>query len=113
MKQNEYLNALAQLISTDIQYGIVGTGSTTPTQDDGGLETPDASTDKFIEYSVSNNSVTFTYTLRSTDTNITATEFGLKKEAGTDATFISRDVFPATTKDGTVDLVIEKTFFIQ
>ena len=113
MLQNEFLSQIAQLLADAVDYGLLGTGTTTPTADDGELEAPDANTVKTIEKTTSGNSVKFVYTLKSTDVNGTYTEFGLKSESGTAGTFICRDLFPEITKDSTVDFVIEKTVFVQ
>ena len=110
MKLNSYINKLAQWINDDITEGVLGTGTTTPTSDDNGLENPDETTAKTVEKELSGNTVKFTYTLYSTDGTYTITEFGLRNSSGE---YINRDVFPEITKDGTMDLIIEKTFIIQ
>ncbi len=113
MLQNEFLSQIASLLADSVNYGVLGTGTTTPTANDGELEIPDADTVLPVEKTVTGNSVKFIYTLRSTDKNGTFTEFGLKSESGTTGTFISRDVFPEINKDSTIDFIIEKTVFVQ
>lgn len=113
MLQNEFLSQIAQLLADSVNYGLLGTGTTPATADDGELESPDEDTVNPIEKTTSGNTVKFVYTLKSTDKNGTFTEFGLKSESGATGTFIVRDVFPEITKDSTTDLIIEKVIFIQ
>ena len=108
------LNRIRDLISSDIDYGQLGTGTTIATENDTALQTEVASTKLAVTKSTASKQINFTYTLVSTGgaTN-TYTEFELRKDAT--PVHFDRILFTGVlfTTNGTEDLSIIKRYFIK
>lgn len=109
------LNGVRDALFDDITHGQLGTGGTAPTENDTGLETPDATTSLVLSNKVkSQRSLRLTYELPSSGgTASTYREFLLFNNS-TNVNYF-RDVFTGIsfTSGGTQDLVVSKTILIR
>lgn len=93
----EFKNRVRDLIDADKYQGQLGTGTTTPTEDDTALETPVAATLSDLTSTVSDKQLVLDYTLNSSTGNGNAfAEYECQFNAG--STNGNRVIFSALTK---------------
>ena len=108
MKINQGSDLLAEKLYDNITVGQIGSGSTTPTANDTGLETAIVSSDLTLVKVLTGNAVINTYT---SDPSLTGTVSEYITTISGSA--ISHDVFTNIIMDANKELIIEETFFIN
>jgi len=112
---NTGLNRIRDLISSDIDKGQLGTGTTESLATDTSLETPDSTTLLSLDtVSTADKLIKFSYTLPSTGgTSTTYSEFELQES--TTPYHYCRIVFTGLDfiKNGSEDIIISKRYFIK
>ena len=108
------INRIRDLVSSDIDKGQLGTGTSASSESDTALQTPDATTLLTITKSTSDKQLNFTFTLPSSGgTTTTYSEFELQKSST--PVHFDRIVFTGIsfTTGGTEELSIVKRYFFK
>lgn len=109
---NEGLNAIRDLINTNVDKGQLGTGTTRASEQDTDLETKKASTDLTLDSKTTlDKQITFTYKRAATDPNDTYTEFKLYDSSNSND--YDRIIFTGVTTTNAKELFIIKRYFIR
>ena len=106
-------NSIISWLTSTVAKGEVGTGTTPPTENDTGLESPISGTLKNLtSYETDEEVVTFTYELDGSEADgYTISEFGLFDDAGT--TLYVRRVFTGQAVTTENEIVIQSMLWLN